>query len=204
MHSKFLEARNYIDCNRLDEARRVLEEYSETDVLCLYGLYVLIDMGFICDEQDKERIEKRFSNEFTKLESIVRGDDSEAVYTLGVCYERGYIAERNLRKAMQCYRRAYKKGHLRAGFNLAYCYQRKNELREVRKAISVYKELAEKGMTEAMTNLGVIYSCYKPCIDLEAAKHFFKCASDMGDELAAQHLKALGSMHVQCANCKKD
>ena len=195
MHSKFLEARKHIDCNRLEEARQVLEEYSKTDVLCIYGLYVLVDTGYITDEEDKRKIINQFSSVFSELEALSQKNDLETIYTLGVCYERGYIVNRNLSNAMRLYQKAYKKGHIRAGFNLAYCHQSKNELSEMKKAIEIYKYLAEQDMVEAMTNLGIIYLYYRPCIDIKSARHYLKCAIDKGDALAARHLQELERIH---------
>src|SRR5581483_11115889 len=75
-------------------------------------------------------------------------------YTLGKCYENG----KNERKAFEYYKKSADKGHLKAQFKLAHCYDEGigTEIDKI-KAFECYKKSADQGHLNAKYKLAHCY-----------------------------------------------
>ena len=93
-----------------------------------------------------------------RIKQRAEGNDKEAIYNLGCCYNYGrYGLRRNQRKAMKLYLRAGELGHVGAYCNIAVAYRDgEGMVRDEKKAKHYYELAAMGGDVNARHNLGIL------------------------------------------------
>jgi|GEM_PF-6262784 len=115
----------------------------------------------------------------------------EAMYNLGVCYERGDGVNKNLEKAVLWYKKAAEMNYAKAQHNLGVCYYNGMGIaKDENEAARLFGLAAEQGNMYAQFNLGI---CYYQGIGVERdtfkAVDWFRKAAAQGHPEAK---KALG------------
>ncbi|MCM1130746.1 MAG: sel1 repeat family protein [Roseburia sp.] len=182
-HEYYIRGKKLLESGDLENAYQIFQS-NQVDVLCLYGSYILLSMGFLKDSN----IEELFFSRFNEIEGLVEKDDIEAIFVLGVCYERGIKYPMDFNRAEKLYLKAYEMGHHRAGFNLATLYQNSPNINDVEKALRIYEVLAKENNSEAMVNAGYIFLFCKNIQNIYLAIKYFQSAVKFNDSLAEYYL----------------
>lgn len=183
MHEFYVKGKKLLDKGDLENAYKIFFSHQE-DVLCIYGLYILLSMEYIKDSSIEELLFSRFN----EIEVLAEKDDIEAVFVLGVCYERGIKYPVNLNQTEKLYLKAYNMGNQRAGFNLAALYQNSQNINDVEIALRIYQDLSKANNTEAMVNAGYILLFCKNFQNIDLAIKYFQSAAKFEDSLATYYL----------------
>lgn len=145
-------------------------------------------------------------DEVAAAEKFQRAADlgnTHAMYTLGVCFERGRGVEQDLSRAAALYRdAAHAGGHARALHNLGVCYERGWGVpRDSATAAMLYFHACGKGYPPAIYNLGL---CFERGLGvrlhMETAVKLYSWASEKGDANAMYRL----GLHKQSQVMKDD
>lgn len=200
-HEAYLLGRDALDKGDYATAYDLYNKNKSKDMLCVYGLYILSQTGFIEDISEMVSITKSFERSIGSISELAEGDDIEAKFTLGVLCERGVVPQTADRSAETLYLEAYRAGSSRAGFNLAVLYQERNDAISVNKAIEIYDSLAKTGLSEAAFNLGYIYLNNSDFKDIDKAVRCFETAVELND---ANGCMQLGIMYEKGIGVAKD
>lgn len=184
-HKRFILGRIALDAAHYSLAKVIFLDALDADPLCAYGLYILVKIGVIESREECLKYEKMFHKRMTEIFVLADSNDAEASFVIGVCYEKGLIEEYHPEKIIFYYKKSFRAGNLRAGFNLA-CYFYAHG--EVNRAISIYEHLCTENMTEASVNLAYIYLNEKNFKNFERGFLLMEQAANQGDVLAHFHL----------------
>ena len=89
---------------------------------------------------------------------LAAGIPGQSEYEKGVCYFQGYGIGQDFSKAVKMWKKAAKKGHVKAEFSLGYCYANGVGVeKDIAEAMAWYQEAAEQGDADAQFNLGLMY-----------------------------------------------
>ncbi|XP_039630194.1 death ligand signal enhancer [Polypterus senegalus] len=127
---------------------------------------------------------------------------SKAQFNVGVCYEKGKGAQKNIEKAALYFKQAAVSGHIQAQYRYAkYILNSKHSVQaeDVQEAISLLKQAAESGLKEAQAYLGVLYA-QEPHVDERKAAGYLMLAAQKGD---SQSLLNLGQCYEKGFGVKK-
>lgn len=159
------------------------------DPLCTYGIFVLIQIGFVKNLYLIKKVNEKFINDILKIIEISNKDiDYNAIYIAGVCSERGIVVERNLEDAIKYYDKCYKHGNLDAGFNMACIYQSNSN---ISMAVEIYEDLVEKKHIEAIVNLGYIRLNDSKYRDIDKALCLFELGVQLNNDLSKYYLSLM-------------
>ncbi|XP_028816328.1 death ligand signal enhancer [Denticeps clupeoides] len=115
---------------------------------------------------------------------------SKAQFNVGVCFEKGWGVQKDLKKALQFYRQAADAGHTQAQYRCAKLLlssRGQQSAEDPGAAIALLQRAAAAGLTEAQRHLGVVYS-REPVRDGEKSAHYLRIAAQSGDALALLYL----------------
>lgn len=200
-HSGYLLGKAALDNGEYPKAADLFLQNESQDVLCSYGLYALIQMGYIVDATQNESIAQRFAQALPAIYSLADSGDAEALFVLGVLNERMVIANSSKDAARHYYAIAYERGNLRAGFNLAVLLQESHNCKNINEAIKIYEALVSAGNIEAVVNLGCIHMDYLEYQDFSLARKYFEIAAKKNDSIG---LFRLGVIYEQGLGVDKD
>lgn len=129
--------------------------------------------------------------------------NAEAQNLLGICYYEGYGTEKDLKKAVEWYRKAAEQGNAESQYHLGYCYANGEGVEENQaKAAEWYKKAAEKGIANAQCNLAYRYIEGNGVPkDLNQAQSWYRKAAEQGD---AQGQTELGLCYENGEGVEKD
>ena len=124
--------------------------------------------------------------------SAVFEDSAVANFKLGIIYYRGDIVKKDIKKAVNYFKTASKKGHIKAKYNLAVIYaNKKSKYYDPYNAFLLFKEAANSGHAAAANRVGMFYmegeEGATKVNQLEAFRWFRK-AHDGGDLAGSCHL----------------
>ena len=116
--------------------------------------------------------------------------DAHAQYNLGVCYDKGYGVEKDLRKAVKWFRKSAEQGDAKAQYNLGYCYAYGDGVeKNLREAVKWYRKSAEQGLKEAQYNLALCYDKgYGVEKDLRETVKWYRKSAEQGHAKAQYNL----------------
>ncbi|TRY81395.1 hypothetical protein DNTS_000641 [Danionella cerebrum] len=108
----------------------------------------------------------------------------KAQFNVGVCFERGRGVHRDVRKALEFYRRAADSGHTRAQFRfakllLSHGGQQSSETADSRAALNYLHAAADAGLAQAQVFLAVLLSQDPDC-DEQRCLQYFRRAAESG------------------------
>ena len=128
---------------------------------------------------------------FAEWEPLARTGNASAQNNLGLLYKYGRGVERDLKRAVEWYRRAAEQDHAVAQFNLGLMYD--NGLgvtQDFEAAARWFRLAADKDVARAQTFLGMMYWAGKGVSkDRSLALFWTTIAADRGDELAQRNKK---------------
>lgn len=107
----------------------------------------------------------------------------KAQFNLGVCYEKGRGAVKNMEKAALCYKQAATAGHSQAQYRYAkYILHSKatGDATDTQRTIGLMEQAAASGLKEAQAYLGVLFT-REPYRDEKKAVLYLKMAAQNGD-----------------------
>ncbi|MGH0116471.1 UNVERIFIED_CONTAM: hypothetical protein FKN15_017121 [Acipenser sinensis] len=107
----------------------------------------------------------------------------KAQFNLGVCYEKGRGAVKNMEKAALCYKQAATAGHSQAQYRYAkYILHSKatGDATDAQRTIGLMEQAAASGLKEAQAYLGVLFT-REPYRDEKKAVLYLKMAAQNGD-----------------------
>ena len=120
---------------------------------------------------------------------IVKQKNANELYNLGKRYSKGDSVEKDMAKAVECWRKAAEQGNAKAQYELGCCYARGEGVEEDSlEAIKWFRMSAELGYDEAQVKLG---DCYKyPFIerDMSKAVKWYRKAAEQGNAWAQHSL----------------
>ena len=114
-----------------------------------------------------------------------------AQFNLGLCYENGKGVEKDLTKAVECYKNATAQGQAGAMYNLALLYMEGEGglSKDPQQAVELLKEAAENGLCKAQSFLGVYFADESSShCDYEKAVPYLKMAAAKSDSSAEYNL----------------
>ena len=114
----------------------------------------------------------------------------QSQYEKGLQLYQGYGVGQNFAKAVKMWKKAAKKGHVKAKFSLGYCYANGVGVeKDIEEAKQWYLEAAEQGNADAQYNLGLIY------LSGERNTETITKAIEMFEKAAAQeHVRAMNNL----------
>lgn len=83
---------------------------------------------------------------------------SEALFYLGLIYDKAEFVPRDINKAIDCYSKSSDLNNSKAQLNLGLLYINETNIRDVNKAINYLELSAYQNNTDAQLNLGLIYN----------------------------------------------
>ena len=121
---------------------------------------------------------------------LAAGIPGQSEYEKGVCYFQGYGIGQDFSKAVKMWKKAAKKGHVKAEFSLGYCYANGVWVeKDIAEAMAWYHEAAEQGDVDALYNLGLLYVTeVDDMAKFEIAAELFKKAAEQG------HVRAMNNL----------
>ena len=114
-----------------------------------------------------------------------------AQFNLGLCYENGKGVEKDLARAVECYKNAAAQGQAGAMYNLALLYMEGDGglSKDPEKSIELLKGAAENGLCKAQSYLGLYYADESSShCDYEKAVPYLKMAAAKKDASAEYNL----------------
>ncbi len=162
-------------------------------------------------EELYEKVKKNDQEALDELTSLAASDipNIHAANILGICYENGYIVEKNRFTAGHYYRRAMKHGSGPAYYNhaLSFLYPAKGSKKDPDTAAELFinaaklnhtsaieklKQLANDKNKKAITYLGVCFeNGYCVPKDINSAISYYRQAANLGDDAGMCHLARL-------------
>ena len=136
---------------------------------------------------DKINVEQNYLEAMKWYRRAAEYGHGFSLYRLGYCYQFGYGLDKNLDKAMQCYRKALDNGYKQAKESLNKL-EEYNKARENRERLEVLQKDAKCGDMEAQYALGEHYFMSK---NYDEAKKWYKQASELGYDKAKVALERL-------------
>jgi uncharacterized protein len=125
-----------------------------------------------------------------RIRSYIKG---WAEYHLGLIYNHGYGAPRNIGVAMKWYEQAVSYGHDSAQLNLGILLANlPGRRRNLARAVKLYRQAARSGRRNAAYNLGLYYSEGRGVPkDLRMARRWYQQAADLGDRDARRIVRSM-------------
>lgn len=130
--------------------------------------------------------------ETTATQSKEADEPGQSEYWKGLCFFQGYGMNQDFAKAVKMWKKAAKKGHVKAMFSLGYCYANGVGVdQDYDKAKEWYLMAAEENNADAQYNLGLLYVQDKINDEPDGrnpAEHWFRKAAEQGHVRAANNL----------------
>ncbi len=93
------------------------------------------------------------------LKAVAEADDAQAQFQLGKCYSKGYSVKKDIKEAVNWWRKAAEQGFAKAQYNLGWCYANGEGIpKDDAEAIKWFRKAAEQGFAEAQYNLGLCFA----------------------------------------------
>ncbi|GBC29116.2 Sel1 repeat protein [Rhizophagus irregularis DAOM 181602=DAOM 197198] len=157
------------------ELVKIMAEKGFKHAQYLLGLHYITGEGVDKDEIKAFKLFEKLAKESKKCQSnnnkineqkdfeyfkiLMKYVNSNSLYQLGYCYDKGVGTELNLTKAFELYKTAAEKGHNVAQNVLGYSYENGIRIeKDLKQAIYWYSKAAGNGYDKAQYNLG---RCYK-------------------------------------------
>ncbi|MGE4398355.1 MAG: tetratricopeptide repeat protein [Campylobacterales bacterium] len=148
--------------------------------------------------------QKNYIAAYNELKPLANKNIPEALYNLGLLYDRGLGTDKNETEAFKLYLKAAEGGHSQAQFLLGFMYSRDDTItkKNLQESLRWYKLSAEQGHILALYDLGVIYYYGKGVTqNFKEALHFFRQSAEKGSTDAQFNL---GMMYAKGEGIAQD
>lgn len=135
-------------------------------------------------------VEESISEEIGKIKELAERGDADHQYSLGCCYQAGYIMLRDEKMAVYWFEKAAHNGNHMAAYRLAGCYWQGRGVRQNdKKAIQLFEASALQGNSLSCEVLGDCYNLGDAVkVDYTKAFNYYERAANLGLERARRKL----------------
>jgi uncharacterized protein len=134
----------------------------------------------------KQQLVNATDSEFRQLQDRARHGDAGAEAAMGVAYEEGIHVAKDMKQAVEWYRRAAEQGNAEVQHHLAALYEAGHNFTD---AALWYRKAAEQGNAPAQCNLGTLYHDGRGVErDLAEAAKWFEVGARQGDAQAESNI----------------
>ncbi len=157
-------------------------------------------MSSFISSEDKEALkratlayqQKNYTAAYNEIKPLANKNIPEALYDLGLLYDRGLGTDKNETEALKLYLKAAEGGYSQAQFLLGSMYSRDDSItrKNIQESLRWYKLSAKQGHVLALYDLGTIYYFGKEGVpqNFREAIEFFKQAAHKGNHDAQFNL----------------
>ena len=101
--------------------------------------------------------EKNLKQRHYYLSKRAASGDTEAMYQLGIFFQKGLADEKSNQKASVWFKKAYDRGHQQSGLQYAGQLLSKGGIIDIEESLAILKILADNGMADAQYHVGWAY-----------------------------------------------